>query len=437
VTSAGLRRPVGSSRWSPSTGRLTPIPPSAVVRLPDGQTFRAGVSPLPARRRPAATLSVLDVTEWYGATSGGIRTYLHEKARYIGARPDLRQVIVVPGAVDQIDDAPGVRMYRLRGPRIPGQPPYRFMLAMRSLMRIAQHERPHVIEIGSPFLVPWIMQRATRHLDIPLLCFHHTNVPQLLGGLGQSTRPWTPHVESGVWRYLRRLDRLFPLTIVTSRVAARELAAHGIERVVRVPLGVDLDTFTPVRCERRTETRAALGLPDAPLFGYAGRFAREKALDVVLDAWPAIEAQTGARLVLAGAGPMAERLRRHPAADRVIFLPFEQDRGRLADYLACLDVYLSPGPIETFGLAPLEALACGIPVLAPAAGGAGEHVEESGAGRVYVPGCAASLTEEAVALLQADLVGLGLRGRHYAEREHAWDTVFDRLMAVYRSVVTT
>lgn len=420
-----------------SGGLATPIPPSALIRLPDGRSFSAGVSPLPPRRRPDASLGVLDVTEWYGATSGGIRTYLHEKARYIGARRDLRQVIVVPGSVDQVDDSPGVRMYRLRGPRIPGQPPYRFMLALRSLMRIAQHERPHLIEIGSPFLVPWIMQRATRHLDVPLLCFHHTNVPQQLAGLGQSARPWTPYVEAGVWRYLRRLDRLFPLTVVTSRVAAHDLAAHGIERVVRVPLGVDLDTFTPARQQRRAETRAGLGLPEGPLFGYAGRFAREKALDVVLDAWPAIEARTGARLVLAGAGPMAERLRHHPYGSRVLFLPFEQDRERLADYLACLDVYLSPGPIETFGLAPLEALACGTPVLAPAAGGAGEHVEQSGAGRRYVPGQSASLAEEAVALLQADLAGLGRQGRAYAEREHAWDTVFDQLMAVYRTVVAS
>ena len=390
--------------------------------------------PLPARLRPQASLRVLDVTEWYGDTSGGIRTYLHEKARFIGERPSLSQVVVVPGETDEIREAAGVRLYRLKGPPIPRQRPYRFMLATRSLMRIAQHERPDILEIGSPFIVPWIMQRATRDLDAPMVCFHHTNVPQLLGGRGQTRSATSRVIEGAAWRYMRRLDRLFPLTIVTSASAARDLAAHGIDRVARIPLGVDLESFSPARRAYRSETRRRLGLPEGPLIGYAGRFAREKALDVVLDAWPAVEQRSGARLVLAGAGPLAERLRRHPYGPRVLFLPFEQDRARLADYLACLDVYMSPGPVETFGLAPLEALACGTPVLAPDAGGAADHVHGSGAGRVYRPGDAQSLAEEAVALLQSDLLMLGQRGRSFAEREHGWSTVFERLLAVYAMV---
>lgn len=404
------------------------------VGFEPGATPFAGRSPLPVPLRPQATLRVLDVTEWYGDTSGGIRTYLHEKARYIGERPWLSQVVVVPGETDEIREASGVRLYRLKGPPIPRQRPYRFMLATRSLTRIVQHEQPDILEIGSPFIVPWIMQRATRRLDAPLICFHHTNVPQILGGRGQTRSPVSRVIEGAAWRYMRRLDRLFPLTIVTSASAARDLAAHGIDRVARVPLGVDLAGFTPARRADRVETRQRLGLPEGPLIGYAGRFAREKALDVLLDAWPAVERQSGARLVLAGAGPLAEQLRRHPYGPRVLFLPFEQDRERLADYLACLDVYVSPGPAETFGLAPLEALACGTPVLAPDAGGAADHVHGSGAGRVYRPGDAGSLAEEAVALLQSDLTTLGQRGRSFAEREHGWSTVFERLMAVYETV---
>ena len=71
---------------------------------------------LPPRLRPAAELGVLDITEFFGETTGGVRTYLLQKARYVQRRASLRQTIVVPGARDEILEASGVRCYRLHGP---------------------------------------------------------------------------------------------------------------------------------------------------------------------------------------------------------------------------------------------------------------------------------------------------------------------------------
>ena len=353
----------------------------------------------------------------------------------MSARPSLRHVILVPGARDGVEDGEGVRTYRLAGPPIPRQRPYRFMLATRSISRIVQHERPDLIEIGSPFIVPWIVRHATRMLDVPLVCFHHTNLPQMFAPRAGRWRLAQRFVYRSASRYMRRLDALFPVTIVASDAAARDLAREGIDRIAHVPLGVDLETFTPRRRATGAETRARHGLPGAPLVGFVGRFAREKELDVVLDAWSAVERATDARLVLVGAGPLEPRLRAHPYASRVHFLPFQHDRRALADLLAALDVYIAPGAIETFGLSALEALASGTPVLSADAGGVADHVRASGAGRLFVPHCSASLAEEAIALLRADLMALGAAGRRFAEAEHDWTTVFDRLFAVYDEVL--
>jgi alpha-1,6-mannosyltransferase len=396
-----------------------------------------GGGALPPRLRPGAALGVLDITEWYGDTSGGIKTYLIEKAHYVERRPWLRHILVVPGDRDRIRDTSGGRTYRLHGPPIPRQRPYRFMLATRSVSRIVRHERPDLIEIGSPFIVPWVVRHATRALDVPLVCFYHTNLPEYFapreGPLGVLQRG----VHRAAWQYMRRLDRLFPLTIVSSNAAARDLAAAGIDRVARVPLGVDLQRFTPARRVHARLTRARHGLPDAPLARFVGRFAREKEIDVVLDGWAGVERATGARLVLIGAGPMERRLRAHPYGERVFFLPYQKDREVLADLLAALDVYVAPGPIETFGLSALEALASGAPVLSVNRGGVSDLVTGSGAGRLYEWRTPGSVTEQAVALLQADLATLGQRARRFAETEHSWETVFDRLFDVYRGVVGT
>ncbi len=326
-------------------------------------------------------------------------------------------------------------MYRLQGPPIPRQKPYRFMLATRSVARIARHERPDIIEIGSPFIVPWIVRHATRELDVPLICFYHTNLPRMFAPTSRHHGIGRRAVYRASWQYMRRLDRLFPLTVVTSSFSANDLAREGITRVARVPLGVDLERFTPARRDYAAETRARFGLPEGLLAGFVGRFAREKDLDVVLDAWAEVERRTGARLTLVGAGPLEHQLRRHPYGARVTFVPFQSDREALSDLLASFDVYIAPGRIETFGLSSLEALASGTPVLSADEGGVAEQVSNSGAGRLFVSGNAESLAAEAIALIGSDLQQLGERGRAYAAAEHAWDTVFDRLFEVYRSVI--
>jgi alpha-1,6-mannosyltransferase len=391
---------------------------------------------LPARLRPSAALGVLDITEFFGDTTGGVRTYLLEKARYVQRRAHLRQTIVVPGAQDEILEASGVRCYRLHGPSIPFQKPYRFMLATRSTSRIVAHERPALIEVGSAWCAPWLVHFATRRHDVPAVWFYHSNFPRIIAPHPKASGYGRLAASALAWRYVRRLGGLVRATIAPCRAVARELESAGVPNVVHVPLGVDLELFNPVRRAHRTETRRRLGLPEGPLALYVGRLAGEKEIDVALDAWRDVERRTGARLVLVGAGPSARALRRAPGAERATWLPYERDRARLADLYAAADFYLAPGPAETFGLSAMEALASGLPIVSVGQGGVAEAVERSGAGRLYTVGDPASLAAQAVALLESDLSRLGAVGRRYAEANHAWDRVFDRLFEVYARILS-
>ena len=400
--------------------------------------FRPASVPLPARLRPHATLGVLDATEWYGETSGGIRTYLHEKARFVNRHPEFRQSIVVPGAVDAMHDDDGVRTFHLRGPSIPRHRPYRMMLSTRSLARIVRHERPDIIESGSPFMVPWLLAPEARRLGIPMVCFHHTDLAGVLSRTVGTRYGLQKTVASLSWRYLRQLDRHFGATIVATRSGAAELEQHGLSNVVHVPLGVDVGMFSPDRRALRDEVRAALGLPDTPLAAFVGRFAREKELDVVLDGWSRVEQHTGARLLLVGAGPEEARLKAHAYGPRVFFLPFIQDRVPLANLLAAIDLYVAAGPAETFGLSAVEAMATGTPVLTANRGAVAEHVLRSDGGQLYEAGNPASVALVAEKLLSGTSRGglreHGERAHRFAVTEHAWDTVLHKLFTVYRNV---
>jgi alpha-1,6-mannosyltransferase len=392
-------------------------------------------SSLPSLQRPEA-FGILDISEFFGETTGGVRTYLLQKAQYVERHPELRQVLVVPGARDSIHEISGVRCYRLHGPSVPTQKPYRFMLATRSTSRIVAHERPNLIEVGSAWCAPWLVHLATRQVDVPAVWFYHSNFPRIIAPRPESAS-WVRRGASALaWRYVRRLGALVHTTIAPSETVARELRANGVNRVVSVPLGVDLERFNPARRAYAIETRRRLGLPEGQLCMYVGRIAAEKELDVLLRAWPQVQRRTGARLVIVGDGPARPGLRAGPGADQVIWLPYQRDRDRLADMYAAVDLAVAPGPAETFGLAALESMASGNPVLSVDQGGVAETVTRSGAGMLYRSGDAAHLAEMAERILGSDLRGLGNTARLFAETHHGWGTVFDRLFRIYRAVIS-
>ena len=379
-------------------------------------------------------LTVLDISEYYGETSGGVRTYLTEKSRYVAARAPLAQVLVVPGADDAMRQAGGVRHYTVRGPIIPGQAPYRVMYSAGKVARIVAAERPDLIELGSAYLAPWIARRAARRSGIPLVWFYHGNLPRILApALGAAPAPgrW---LAAAAARYVAAIGRRVERTLVATDFVRADLQRFGVERVTRVPLGVDAETFHPSRRERAGATRRHFGLDDGPLALYTGRFTTEKRLEVAIAGWRRLR-HRDATLLLIGTGPLEGRLRRLAAGSRVRLLPFEHDRERLADLYAAADLYLAPGPAETFGLSAHEAMASGTPVLSVDSGGVAEQVQRSGAGAVYPLGDAAGLAEGADALLDGDLSALGARARAFVEAHHRWDTVFDRIFGIYREII--
>jgi alpha-1,6-mannosyltransferase len=390
----------------------------------------------PPPLRSAGRLTVLDITKFFGDTTGGIRTYLLAKARYVQQTPSLHQVLVVPGAADALAEEGGVRCYRLRGPRIPFDPSYRFLLATRTTHRIFEHERPDIVEIGSPWLVPWVTRLANRGIRAPLVWFYHTHFPLIFDPGLADVAGYRRTAARTAWRYARLVASVCRATLVASDGVARELERHGVPRVRRVELGVDLECFHPTRRATARATRQRYGLPDAPLALYLGRFAEEKRLETVLAAWRTVSRRTGGWLVLVGAGPREPRLRALAEGQQVRWIPFQRNREDVADLLAACDLYLAPGPAETFGLSALEAMASGTPVLAVDAGGVAERVRASGAGAVYALGDPGACAEAATAMLTGDLRGLGRAARVYAEQHHAWNRAFEGIFRVYRQLLT-
>ncbi len=406
---------------------------------PPGQqpSSAARPAPAPAGRRP---LKILDITEFYSPLGGGVRSYLAAKAEWLAGRSDIEHTIVVPGPRDGESVWGRSRVLVVGGPAVPKSPGYHLLTAGGRVRRILAEVEPDVVEMGSPFLAARWAHRAARALSRrPVLVgFYHSDARRVYVEYGLRRLPRLVRQVAGAAldRYLRRTYAPCDLMVAAGSSAARALADLGLEQVRLFPLGVNLQTFHPSRRDPawRSEVRAPQG---SPLALYLGRLATEKNLQVLIRALPLLHRRLGVHVVLMGEGhlrPEIERLaRRYP--ERLTLLPFEPDRGRVARALASADVFIAPGPWETFGLAPLEALASGLPVAGADAGGIGELLDGLAWARRFDPGDPEALTE-AVGWLLEHCPAPVVQAHQWVAARYDQDRMFQQMVACYRAMAS-
>jgi alpha-1,6-mannosyltransferase len=279
--------------------------------------------------------------------SGGLRTALRELGRgYLASGHE--PVLIVPGEHASDERTPQGRVITVPGPKIKIMGGYRVMLRRNEIKAWLGRLEPDRLEVSDRTTLRWTGAWARRH-HVPSVMVSHESLEGLL-------RVAHLPAPDRLAKVLNRASAAsYDKILCTTSWAAREFNAFGAPNVVEVPLGVDLDLFHPRhRVENETTTLVC-----------ATRLSVEKRPQRALNTIASLVAQGfPARLIIAGDGPLRERLRRRAAGLPVEFTGFLHDRAELARLLASADVVLAPGPIETFGLAALEALASGTPVVA-------------------------------------------------------------------------
>jgi alpha-1,6-mannosyltransferase len=229
-----------------------------------------------------------------------------------------------------------------------------------------------------------------------------------------------------------RLARRFDHVVATTAFAAREFQRIGASNITRVPLGVDLTEFHPAKYDQTLRTNL-LGDNDI-LLVHCGRLSPEKRAERSIET--AIElARRGrrVRLIIAGDGPSRDSLQRLAVGHPIEFLGFVTERDVLARLLASADVVLAPGPLETFCLAALEALASGTPVVASASSAVREVL---GTDDTDEPVGAVS-ADNATAFADAvdGVLSTSPAARRFAARRRAeqfpWSLTIDRMLALH------
>ena len=368
-------------------------------------------------------MRIVQVANFYGPRSGGIRTTMHHLGRgYVDLGHD--SVLIVPGARDGEEMTPYGRVITMAAPSIPGTGGYRVITDVDRVCTVLDEVAPDRIEVSDRASLRAIGWWA-RASGIPAVMWAHERLDGVIRTFFPG--PWPARAMADRWNAATaaRFDRV----VCSTSYAREEFDRIGWTDVEQVPLGVDLERFTPSR--RDEDLRATLLAGDDLLLVLCSRLSKEKVPERAVEVLHHLVSRgVRARLVVAGGGPMADRLAANASARDlpVTFLGHLTEREDLAGLLASADLVLAPGPIETFGLAALEALASGTPVVA----------SRSGALREIIAGDAGRLAADSVpAFADAieDLLSVPETRRRSVARSRAerfpWSETVDAMVSVH------
>ena len=394
-----------------------------------------------------------DLTLAYTSTSGGIRTYIDAKRRYLRDHTDDEHVLIVPD--DHDDEVREGRFLKrtLASPYIPGCAPYRSFWRPLKLLEALLETQPDVVELGTFFVCPWAAfhyrkRRQEEGRPCLISAFFHTDLAGAYFGsplreilhdhLSESRellRRWgltlAEAAEFGAEHYFGSIFQRCDLVFASSPQQVARLRDYGVANGHLAPLGVDLEQFHPDR--RSEQRRAQLGAtPETVLIIYGGRLDAEKHVETIVDAFERLTLPS-AMLIVTGEGPLRPKLEERSATlPGFRVLPYASSRDEFATLLASSDIYATAGPHETFGLSVIEAQASGLPVIGVDAGALRERVVPGTGFLVPVDDSAAMarMIEEAS---QASHI-LGHRAReHVIEAGLDWGGTFRSLFAAYEA----
>ncbi|MGY9067356.1 glycosyltransferase family 4 protein [Streptomyces sp. CAS3] len=366
-------------------------------------------------------MRVVIVTESFPPDVNGVAHCALQTARHLvdrGHHPLVVAPAPAPGTGPDTDaPCPVVRIPSLP---LPGYPQVRVALPSRRLAAALVTHRPDVVHLASPFVLGARGMAAAARLGLPAVAVYQTD-------LAGYARTYMGAGEAAAWRRIRSVHAAADRTLAPSSAALGDLETHGVPRVRLWPRGVDTVRFRPGR--RDEELRRELAPNGELIVGYVGRLAPEKHVELLAG----VCALDGVRLVVVGDGPSHAHLTE--ALPGAVFLG-RRTGDDLARIFASLDVFAHTGPFETFCQTVQEAMASGVPVVAPAVGGPLDLVDHGRTG-LLVPPRDAEAVQGAVRSLAEDparRIAFGAAARTLVEGR-TWAAVGDRLIGHYEDVL--
>ncbi len=314
----------------------------------------------------------------------------------------------------------GIRVHRVPSRMFPKVTTLPLGVPTPRLVSVLRGFDPHVVHLASPALLGYGGVRAARWLGVPTVAVYQTDVPGFAASYG------IPMTARAAWAWFRHLHGLADRTLAPSSVTMESLVAHRFPRVHRWARGVDLLRFAP--SARNEALRRRWSPHGKPIVGFVGRLAPEKHVERLIG----LAAGDAVQLVIVGDGVDRDRLR--SAMPTAVFTGALYGDELAAAY-ASMDVFVHPGEHETFCQVVQEALASGLPVIAPDAGGPRDLVTPWRTGLLLGVNEFEARLPEAVAHLIAERPRYAPAARRSVVGR-SWPVICDELLGHYEAVLS-
>ena len=294
---------------------------------------------------------------------------------------------------------------------------------------------PDVVHVHTPMAVGWMGMHVSRRLKIPLVGTNHTFFDIYFREAGM------PQIQELSWRYVMSFYNRCTQLIAPSLSMKRAFEAHKVRMpVVRVENGIDLVRFSPSQSkEVKRELQKSLGYGAKNII-YLGRLSAEKRVDAVIEAFGQVSVHVpDAQLVIAGDGPerqsLEQMVQERGLVDKVHFAGFVRGE-ELTNILRASDLFVSGSQFENMPLSVLEAMACGLPVVAVRSLGMIEIVRDGTEGTLSEDASAQGLAQHMQTIISDDelreRMSLAARERsmHFSQRR-----MTDRIENIYNEVI--
>ena len=391
--------------------------------------------------------TIVDFNNFWSPSGGGVRRYHLQKMAFYEklsseSEEQVLSVFVMPDSKTFTEKkSDSLVIEHVEAFRFPGKWEYRFLWKPSQIEPVLAKYKPQVIEVGSPYLLPTMVRRAAKKIvpEAVLLSFWHADFPityvqrpvtnkfgKALGNLSKNVAFW----------YARQEFKRFDGIQVSCNEVLRRLDRHKLPTSHWIPLGCDIQMFSPTKRDKALVQKLKDGNPDRLTIFFPHRFCEEKGIELLLGAYPILCEKLGCKpaLVFAGTGPylpqVQEAVEKYP---HIQYAGFISSIDEMARHYASVDLGLALSGWETFGLSILESMACGNAQIGASTGAAAEHIRESGAGVVLKERTPQALADAIVELYHSDMAAMKQKARAYAEK-FSWADCFKRQLELYKLI---
>ena len=327
-------------------------------------------------------------TETFLPATDGVVTRLRHTIRELTRLGD-EVMVLAPRAKGTPVSYAGAEVVGFSGAPFPQYPQIRLAPPRPGVGKALERFQPDVIHIVNPILLGMGGLYYSWKHRVPLVASYHTNIAAY-------ARYYNLGFMEGFTRHATRaIYNRANVNLCTSEAIRGYLRGEGIRRVRVWPHGVDSELFSPEKAGARWRERLSGGEPEKKILAFMGRLAPEKNIGhirIILEQLP------DTRLAVIGGGPAREEIEREFSGTPTVFTGMLQGE-ELAEALASADAFILPSTTETLGMATIEALASGLPVLVARSEVSEEVVGHGSEGLLFEPGSERDLVEKASRLL--------------------------------------